>query len=146
MNLINNKYSLYTGWWNLYKRVHDENIFDMLLKAIKNMYTKIETYRVLGLSENVMINLAAGKFNDWDSEFNKLYRWPKPGFETRNHLFTFTYKNISEVLFTTKPEFNSTTISTQKSLKMKKGWDIVDRQNYLVIIKPRTIPNPGLSD
>ena len=46
----------------------------MLLKAIKNMYTKIETYRVLGLSENVMINLAAGKFNDWDSEFNKLYR------------------------------------------------------------------------
>ena len=85
---------------------------------------------MLGLSDKVTIVLAAGKFKDWDSKFDILYHRPKLGSMTRNHLFTFSCKDISDVLLTTKFTFNSTTITTQKLIKMKKGWDIVDRQNF----------------
>ena len=120
-----------------------------LMKQIyskRNIYTKTETYRVLELSDNITIVPAAGKFKDWDSEFDILYRRPKPGSVTRNHLFSFSYKDISDVLLTTKSSFNSTSTTTQKLLKMKKGWDVVDRQNYLANIQPNTILAPGLSD
>lgn len=131
---------------------HTKNMCDRMFNLMKqnyskrNVYTKTETYRVLGLSDNVTIVPAGGKFKDWDSEFDILYRRPKAGSVTKNHLFSFSYEDISDVLMTTKPAFNSTTTSTQKLLKMKKGWDIVDRQNYLASIQPKTIPNPGLSD
>ena len=131
---------------------HTKNMYNRMFNLMKqnyskrSVYTKTETCHVFGLSDNVTIVPAAGKFKDWDSEFNILYRHPKPGSVTRNHLFTFSYKDISDVLLTTKSAFNSTTTSTQKLLKMKKGLDIVDRQNYLASIQPRTIPNPGLSD
>ena len=114
--------------------------------SIRNVYTKTETYRVLGLSDNVMIVPAAGKFKDWDSEFDILYRRPKAGSVTRNHLFTFSYNDINDVILSTKSANNSSTTTQQKLLKMKKGWDIVDRQHYLANVQPKTIPNPGLSD
>ena len=62
---------------------------------------------------------AAGKFKDWDSEFDILYCRPKAGTVTRNHLLTFAYEDIVEVQLTTKLTFNSSTTSTQKLLKMK---------------------------
>ena len=131
---------------------HTKNMCNRMFNLMKqnyskrNIYKKTETYRVLGLSNNVTIVPAAGKFKDWDSEFDKLYRRPKPGSVTRNHLFSFSYDDISDVLLTTKSSFNSTSTTTQKLLKMKKGWNIVDRQNYLANIQPNTITAPGPSD
>ena len=119
---------------------HTKNMCDCMYNLMKqnyskrNTYTKTETYCVLGLSDNIMIVPATGKFKDWDSEFDQLYRQPKPGSVTRNHLFKFMYEDISGVLLTTNPAFNSTTTCTQKLLKMEKGWDVVDRQNYLASI------------
>ena len=84
----------------------------------RNVYKKTETFRVLGLSDNVTILPAGRKFKDWDAEFDQLYCCSKAGSITRNHLFLFTYKNMSDVLLTTKIAFNSTTISSQKLLKM----------------------------
>ena len=63
---------------------------------------------------NVIDIHAAGKFKGWDSQFDILYHCPKLGTVARNHLFTFAYENISNVLLSTKSVFNSSTNSTQK--------------------------------
>ena len=83
---------------------------------------------------------------DWDLEFDQIYKRPKSGTISKNHYFLFEYHHIDDMLLTTKVSYNSNIMSTQKLIKIKKGWSIINRQNYLETMKPSLIKKPGLSN
>ena len=83
---------------------------------------------------------------DWDSEFDQIYKRQKSGTISKNHYFLFEYHHIDDMLLTTKVSYNSNIMSTQKLIKIKKGWSIINRQNYLETMKPSLIKKPGLSN
>ena len=131
---------------------HTKNMCDRMINTMKrnyarrNVYTKEETYRILDLEDSVKVVPAGGKFVDWDSEFDQIYKRPKSGTISKNHYFSFEYHHIDDMLLTTKVSYNSNITSTQKLIKIKKGWSIIDRQNYLGTMKPSPLKKPGLSD
>ena len=110
------------------------------------MYTKEETYRILNLEDTVTVVPAGGKFYDWDKEFDVIYKCPKSGSITKNHCFSFEYNNVEDVLLTSKVAYKAATTTTQKMMKIKKGWSIIDRQYYLFNISPTPLVEPGLSE
>ena len=98
----------------------------------RNFYTKKEeTYSILDLEDSVKVVPAGGKFMDWDSEFDQIYKRQKSGTISKNHYFSFEYHHIDDMLLTTKVSYNSNITSTQKLIKIKKDWSIIDCQNYL---------------
>ena len=131
---------------------HTKNMCDRMFNTMKrnyarrNVYTKEETYRILDLEDSVEVVPAGGKFMDWDSEFDQIYKRPKSGTISKNHYFSFEYYHIDDMLLTTKVSYNSNITSTQKLVKIKKGWSVIDRQNYLATMKPSPLKKPGLSD
>ena len=78
----------------------------------RNIYTLEESYRVLGLEDKVTVIPAGGMFQDWDTEFDKVYCHPKAGSVYKNHFFSFENYYINDMLLTTKVADNSSETTT----------------------------------
>ena len=61
-------------------------------------------------------------------------------------MYSFEYYYISDMLLTTKVADNSSETTTQKMIKLKKGWSVIERSWYIATMNPDLIQNPGLSD
>ena len=58
----------------------------------------------------------------------------------------FKYDNDEDMLLTSKVVYNSNISTTQKFIKITKGWSCVDQQEYMFNISPTQLEEPELSE